>query len=157
MVLVATVGVEHRRCRRSQACPWLGNASWPDGILRCPSKLVFHGPGNSLGPRLCASGDRIYAVAVVATWAIRAPAQPAVSLRGLFFRRSRHRYLRNRERPARVRRVGGPALGHVARDCFRCLLPLYHPRGTNFRAQRGGSTWTSSTQRPRLRSSLSLH
>src|SRR5262249_47934105 len=77
VVLVATVGVEHRRCRRSQACPGLGSASWQDGIARCPSEQVFWRPDNSLSPRLCASGDRIYAVGVVTTWAIRASAQQA--------------------------------------------------------------------------------
>ena len=59
---------------------------------------------------------------VVTIWAIRATAQPAASLRGLFFRRSRHRYLRNWERSTRIRWVPGAALGYVARGCIRCVL-----------------------------------
>src|SRR5262249_61909215 len=132
----------------------LGTASWHDGIPRCPSEPVFRGPSNNLRPGLCAAGDRIYAAGVATAWAIRAPAEPAASLRGLFFRRSRRRHLRNREGSTGARRVAGAALGYVARDCIGGVLALDHTNGTDFQAPGCGPARPADQLGSRLRAVL---
>jgi len=111
-----------RSCRRRdvRAGPSLGRcARW----MERPSGIISGWSGTGVRARLRAAGSRLHAVGMGAGRPLRAPAEPAAALRGLFLRRRRDWSRRNRTRPAGGGRPPGggrapsTALGQL--DCWR--------------------------------------
>ena len=103
------------RPHRRRALPFraaLRRSPWAACLVGpCPPNPVFPRLGRRLGHRLHPAGSHFFPLEMDAFRRLRFPIEPPPPLSGLFPRRSRHRGIRARARPARSRWELGKKLG----------------------------------------------
>ena len=124
------------------------------GIGAHLSAAIFFRPGRGIGGGLRPVGADLHAVEMDPFRRVRFPTESAAALPGVFPRRTRHRRLRPRPRPAFDRGRTGPTLGDLARGGAGLLAGLDGLHGADIRRRRQGAHRAAACRRPQLRRGL---